>query len=177
MYTLGASRTSSELVAVQSRHPATQYYRCYSISSAFLCASWFLERSFLDNPSVERIGKSPGELWGFLPKILQNSEERESVVMGALHLTVFGILLSESLSSESLLSESLTSKSLSREESQCGFPYFRNPCPRNPWSRNSHLRNSWFRTSHLRNFSQIQAPLNQTPLRLPPKLSPGPAPR
>ena len=49
-----------------------------------------------------------------------------------------------------------------------GFPYLRNPCLRNPCFRNSHLRNPCFRNSHLRNFSRIQAPLNQTPLRLPP---------
>ena len=49
-----------------------------------------------------------------------------------------------------------------------GFPYLRNPCLRNPCFRNSHLRNPCFRNSHLRNFSPIQAPLNQTPLRLPP---------
>ena len=42
-----------------------------------------------------------------------------------------------------------------------GFPYF----------RNSHLQNLCFRKSHLRNFSRIQAPLNQTPLRLPPNPS------
>ena len=60
-------------------------------------------------------------------------------------------------------------ESLSRGESQCGFPYLRNPCLRNPCFRNSHLRNPCFRNSHLRSFSRIQAPLNQTPLRLPPK--------
>ena len=50
-----------------------------------------------------------------------------------------------------------------------GFPYLRNPCFRNPCFRNSHCRNPCFRNSHLRNFSRIQAPLNQTPLRLSPK--------
>ena len=51
-----------------------------------------------------------------------------------------------------------------RESPSVGFPHLRNPCFRNPW-----LRNPWFRNSHLRNFSRIQAPLNQTPLRLPPR--------
>ena len=49
-----------------------------------------------------------------------------------------------------------------------GFPYLRNPCLRNPCFRNSHRWNPCLRNSHRRNFSRIQAPLNQTPLRLPP---------
>ena len=65
--------------------------------------------------------------------------------------------------SESPALESWAVGSLSRRESQCGF-YLRNPC-----FRNSHCRNPCFRNSHRRNFSRIQAPLNQTPLRLSPR--------
>ena len=101
-------------------------------------------------------------------------------------------LTSESLSSESLLSESPSSESLTwsdfgipgfgnhcvRESPCVGFsylqnPYLRNPQLRNPWLRNPwfripRLRNPWLRNPWLRNFSRIQAPPNQTPLRLPP---------
>ena len=64
-------------------------------------------------------------------------------------------------------------RSLSRGESQCGvFPTFGIPVFGVPdfgilGFGNLWLRNPWFRNSHLRNFSRIQAPLNQTPLRLP----------
>ena len=49
---------------------------------------------------------------------------------------------------------------------QCGFPYLRNPCPRNPCVRNSRRRSPCFRNFRVRNFSRFQAPLNQTPLRV-----------
>ena len=58
------------------------------------------------------------------------------------------------------------------ESPSVGFRYLRNPCFRNPCFRNPWLRNFWFRNPHLRNFSRIQAPLNQTPLRLPASLGP-----
>ena len=50
------------------------------------------------------------------------------------------------------------------------FPYLRNPCSRNPCFLEFPPSNPYFRNSHLRNSSRIQAPLNQTPLRLPPIL-------
>ena len=55
------------------------------------------------------------------------------------------------------------------ESPTVGFPYLRNPCPLNPCFLNSLCRIPCFWNSHLRNFSRIQAPLNQTPLRPPPK--------
>ena len=55
-----------------------------------------------------------------------------------------------------------------RESPSVGFPHVRNPCLWNPWFRNSHRLDPCFRNPRRRNFIRIQAPLNQTPLRLPP---------
>ena len=68
---------------------------------------------------------------------------------------------------ESLTSESLALESRSRGESQCRFSLPLESLPSESLFSDSHRRNPCFRNSHLI-FSRIQAPLNQTPLRLPP---------